>query len=194
LPSRKFLTIILVVVVTVLHMFILLVNEIVDFRIPSTLQRVLFWSFLFVRMAAIAVLSQPVTQRGWKSGRGGELISWSQATTQLRIYDTEQRNSEFRRNLTKIPLFQTALDWLGVKGVKKMVEIPSICICPEVSKLRENRRRTSTKKRWVKWFDPAVYGWCHLSWLKSRSIKCFFWLVCNRSRCHWCLFWGITCF
>ena len=143
------------VVVTVLHMFILLVNEIVDFRIPSTLQRVLFWSFLFVRMAAIAVLSQPVTQRGWKSGRGGELISWSQATTQLRIYDTEQRNSEFRRNLTKIPLFQTALDWLGVKGVKKWLKFRRsayVLRCPSCEKTVEELR-------------PKKGGWSDLTQL-----------------------------
>ncbi len=73
LPSRNFLTIIQVFEVIVLHMFILLVNQIVDFRIPSTIEKVVCWSFLFILMAAIAMLWQPVA-RGWK---GWVVNGWS---------------------------------------------------------------------------------------------------------------------
>ena len=45
--------------------------------------------------------------------------------------DSAEDNSEFRRNLTKIPLFQTALDWLGVNpSEQKWLKFLHLCICP----------------------------------------------------------------
>ena len=46
LLSRNFLTIIEVFEIALLHMFILLVNQIVDFRIQTTIEKAIFFAFL----------------------------------------------------------------------------------------------------------------------------------------------------